>query len=160
MKKKNIISVLVAALLILAVLFVAFIIPRVASESFRAKNDISKYLRAVEKGNYDRAVKYVDLDDGLSADEWIERISSLADKSIYLYGYENLEVKVEDGKPTATVTLLINDLGHIMHMDYKLELKVEDIGIFGIKYKIYDVTDEEVRLEIEDALSGIDFGNK
>ena len=63
-------------------------------------------------------------------------------------------------EPTATVTLLINDLGHIMHMDYKLELNVEDIGIFGIKYKIYDVTDEEVRLEIEDALSGIAFGNK
>ena len=77
MKKKNIITILVAALLILAVLFVAFIIPRIASESFRAKNDISKYLRAVERGNYDRAVKYVDLDDGLSTDEWIERISSL-----------------------------------------------------------------------------------
>lgn len=160
MKKKKIITLLVVVLLILAVFFIAFIIPRISSESFRAKNDISKYLRAVEKENYDRAVRYVDLDDSLSTDEWIERISSLTDKNIYLYGYENLEVKVEDGKPTATVTLLINDLGHIMHMDYALELSVQDVGLFGIKYKIHDVTDEEVRLEIEDALSGIDFGNK
>ena len=160
MKKSNIVKVLIAVLLIFALAFIATLIPRVASESFRAKNDISKYLRAVEKENYSRAVKYVDLDEGYSENAWIERISSLADKNIKLCGYENLEVKVSDGVVSAKVTLLIDDLSHIMHMDYDLEITVEDIGLFGIKYKIKDVTDEEVRFEIEDALSGIDFNRE
>ena len=138
MKKSNIVKVLIAVLLIFALAFIATLIPRVASESFRAKNDISKYLRAVEKENYSRAVKYVDLDEEYSEDAWIERISSLADKNIKLCGYENLEVKVSDGVVSAKVTLLIDDLSHIMHMDYDLEITVEEIGLFGIKYKIKD----------------------
>ena len=47
-------------------------------------------------------------------------------------------------------------MGYSDKVEYILELNVNDkASLFDIKYQVSDVTDEEFRLEIEDALSGI-----
>ena len=138
----------------------------ISYEVFKARADINSYFQAVINEDYDKAVKYVSFFNAEKGAElttieteqknWIARISNLAKKNIKVSSIENLIVKTVNGTIYAQITLKINDVGYYDVVNYVLELDINDnAGLFDIKYKIKDVTDEDLRLEIEDALSGI-----
>jgi len=158
------------AVLILITALILILCPKqnstISYEVFKARADINSYFKAIINEDYSKAVQYVSffkLDESTvleSSNEldnyWIERISTLADKDIQVIGIDSLDVKTVDGVIHAQISLTINDVGYSDKVTYNLKLTIdENANIFDIKYKIKDVTEEELRIEIEDALSGI-----
>lgn len=139
---------------------------KISYEVFKARADINSYFQAIIKENYAKASKYVSFfnaedDIQLTANDelknnWIIRISDLSKKNIKVNSIKELDVRTIDGVICAQITLEVNDVGFSDNVTYMLELDVNaNASIFDVKYKIKDVTDEEIRIEIEDALSGI-----
>ena len=168
MKKKNVI--IISILIVILILVITLLLQRDTLKNYyeiiKARIDITNYFEAVIDEDYSKAVKYVsffnsDNNSHIAANEqlnneWIRKISDLAQKNIYLEEILSLDVKMVDDVITAQISLSVNDVGYSDKVDYILELNVnENAGLFDIKYQISDVTDEECRLEIEDALSGI-----
>ena len=168
MKRKIIFICIICIALITATVIILY--PKqnskISYEVFKARADINSYFQSVINDDYDKAVKYVSFFNAEKGAElttieteqknWIARISNLAKKNIKVSSIENLIVKTVNGTIYAQITLKINDVGYYDVVNYVLELDINDnAGLFDIKYKIKDVTDEDLRLEIEDALSGI-----
>ena len=168
MKKKLLYIFLILIFLIIGAILI--LCPKqnssISYEVFKARADISNYFNSIAKENYTEAVKYVSFFDSTTNEtiepstdiktEWIDRISTLAKKNINVASIEVLDVKTVNGIVVAKITLSVNDVGYTDIITLSLELDVcGNAGLFDIKYKVKDVTDEEFRLEIEDALSGI-----
>lgn len=169
MKKRtvNLIIITASILLASAVAVILWTKPNsaVSFEAFKAKSEIRAFLNAVINEDYDKAVKYIAFYTGTNdnaaettdeyTEAWKARISDLKSKNIFLESFTDLDVRTFDGVMKCKVSLSVNDVGVPLVLDTEIYLRVdENAGLFGIKYKIVDITDEEVRLEIEDALSG------
>ncbi len=168
MKKKKtiIVCILIAILVLAAIILIPKQTVKNCYETLKARADITSYFKAIIKEDYSKAVKYVsffDSDDNTHIDAnealtnaWINRISTLKKNNIYVEEIISLDIKIIDEVITAQISLYINDVGYSDKVDYMLDLNINNnAGLFDIKYQVSDVTDEEFRLEIEDALSGI-----
>lgn len=168
---KNIVPITITILVVLLVVsLILILIPKdnssISYETFRAKTEIGTFFNAVINEKYEKAVKHVSYFEAESESYiektedldtmWVERIQALSNKNISLLEVRNLKVKTVDGAVVAHAKLVINDVGATVEIESDIELYVnENTSIFEIKYLIKDVTNEEIRLEIEDALSGI-----
>lgn len=138
------------------------IIPKLMVEN-ESKNAAEKVLDNIIEGNFEKAFEGVyyfdqasDLEPSISYDQakkrWVERVNSLSEDGVYIVGYDELQVVLDDSYPRGTVNLVIKENG-VEKVKEEVDLwfgKSKDGWKLGILN--YYKNDEEENWEI--ALSG------
>ncbi|ADY56636.1 hypothetical protein Sgly_2348 [Syntrophobotulus glycolicus DSM 8271] len=121
---------------------------------------VRNFFNEVEKGNFEKAFKFVDYYDAgddvkpeTSYEEakeiWLSRMTKLKQDHIYLQEYKDLTVYVDDGYPKGEVTLFISDHGRIEEQKCSIHFsKLTD------KWKIEDLYFTDSNHVFEKAISG------
>jgi hypothetical protein len=127
----------------------------------RSQASAKKFFKSLAQQNYEQAFEYVhyydvssDLTPQISYNRaksiWIDRVKALKDKGIYVKGYKDLSVRLDDTYPVGTVSLIIVEEGQekIVNMNIWFSSTLEKWKVGSLYEKVSPET------EIEKAISG------
>lgn len=162
-KKKNIILMVFIGVLLIAVI-AAVLVPKenttVSWDCFSARFRLEQFLRAIEKGNYEKAFSSVycyreTLDSPLSSNDllqeiWVSRVEALRDgiKQTYLAAHSDVKIYTENGVMKGSVKLSVMEQGYPRNYETKI------VFISDHSWKIAGISEETYLTMFEEVVSG------